>query len=92
MVVRLVSFFSTLFFALAVAAHPVERSGSLPTLSFTRHIIDEVFNIVEQDLLRASFIKGIDIFHIFGISTPAVNKAVTYVASVGVGDPPTYCK
>lgn len=89
------SFFSTLFFALSVAAHPVERSGSFPRLSFTKHIIDEIFNIVEQDLLRVEFIiKGLDIdLHgIFGFNSPAVNRAVTYVASVGVGDPPTYCK
>ena len=88
------SFFSTLFFALAVVAraHPVERSESLPHLSFTKHIIDEIFNIVEQDLLRVKLIKGLDLHDIFGFNSPAVNRAVTYIASVGVGSPPTYCK
>ena len=85
-------FFSTLFLGLAVTAHPVERAGPLVQLSFTKYIINEVFNIVEQDLLRAKFHKGIDILDIFGLSSPAVNRAVSYIASVGVGSPPTYCK
>ena len=87
-----VSFFSTLFFALAAVAHPVERGEPLPHLSFTKHIIDEIFNIVEQDLLRVKLIKGLDLHDIFGFNSPAVNRAVTYIASVGVGSPPTNCK
>jgi hypothetical protein len=87
------SFFSTLFFALAVTAHPVERApGPFPQTGFTKHIIDEVFNIVEQDLRRIDFIKGIDIFDIFGLNSPAVNRAVSYIATIGVGNPPTNCK
>ena len=83
------SVLSTLLLTLAVTAHPVEQAGSLARLSFTKRIIDEVFNIVEHDLQRVKFIQGIDIF---GLNSPAVNKAVAYVASVGVGSPPTNCK
>ena len=90
-----VSFFSTLLFSLAVTAHPVERApGSFPqSLGFTKYIIDEVFNIVEQDLLRIDFIKGIYV-DIFGLNSPAVNIALpaVYIATVGVGKPPTNCK
>lgn len=86
------SFLSTLFFFIAVAAHPVERAASLPQLSFTKRVGDGLYNIVEQDLLRANFIKGIDI-DIFGVfSSGAENRAVSYVASVGVGSPPTNCR
>lgn len=86
------SFLSTLFLALAATAHPVERADSFPQLSFTKSISDQVFNIVEQDLLRAGFFQGINFANIFGVNSPALNKAVTYVASVGVGSPPTNCK
>jgi hypothetical protein len=85
------SFLSTLFIALAVAAKPVERrDASLPTLSFSKRVTDG--NLMKLDHSRIDFLKGI---HIFGpgiSSSPATNKAVTYVASVGVGSPPTYCK
>lgn len=87
-----VSFLSTIFLALAVTAHPVERGESLPHLRFTKHIIDGVFNIIDQDLLRAKYFKEFDIFGFYGSDSPAVNKAVSYIASVGVGFPPTYCK
>ena len=86
------SFVSALFFALAVVAHPVERTA-LAKLSFTVRIGDGVFNLVELDLLRlGSIIKGIesDVFKIFNTQTD--NRATTYVASVGVGSPPTNCK
>ena len=87
------SFMFALFFALAVVAHPVERtvSESLQKLSFTRHFGKNVCSLVEHDLLQfRSMIKS-DIFtKIF--NTPAINTAVNYVASVGVGSPPTNCK
>ena len=88
------SVLSTLLLTLAVTAHPAEQAGSLARLSFTKRIIDEVFNIVEHDLRWVKFIKGVDTSNsdIFGHSSPAVNKAVSYVASVGVGSPPTNCK
>ena len=84
------SFLSTLFIALAVAAKPVERKASAPTLSFTKHVSGG--DIVELDRLRIDLFKGIDIFGPGISSSPAENRAVTYIASVGVGSPPTYCK
>ena len=89
------SFVSALFFALAVVAHPVERTASdtLARLPFAIRIGKGVFKLVEQDLLRfGSIINGIesDIFKIFNTQTD--NRATTYVASVGVGSPPTNCK
>ena len=85
------SFLSTLFIALAVAAKPVERKASAPTLSFTKHVSGG--DIVKLDRLRIDLFKGIDSIFGPGISSsPAENRAVTYIASVGVGSPPTYCK
>ena len=83
------SFLSTLFIALAVAAKPVERKA-LPQLSFTKLISGG--DLFKLDRLRIDLFKGIDFFGPGISSSPAENRAVTYVASVGVGSPPTYCK
>ena len=88
-----VSFLSTLFFALAVAASPVERKESLPHLSFTKR-----FNsgkILKHDQRRVHHFKTGNVRGIKNrdvINSPAENRAVTYVASVGVGSPATNCK
>ena len=87
------SFVSALFFALTVVAHPFERTPSLPHLAFTVRVGKGVCKIVDQDRLRfGSMNKGIesDIFKIFNTQTD--NRATMYVASVGVGSPPTNCK
>ena len=84
------SFLSTFFLALAVAANPVERSASsLTRLPFARRVNDGVFNVLKLDQLRANFLSG---FGIKEFSSPATNIGFRYVASVGVGDPPTFCK
>ena len=87
-----VSFLSTLFLALAVFAKPVEqRDASLPQLSFAKLVRGG--DVVNLDRQRVDHIKGIDTFGPgSGKSSPADNRAVTYVATVGVGSPPTNCK
>ena len=83
------SLLSSFFLALAVAANPVERSASLTRLPFARRVNDGVFNVLKLDQLRANFLSG---FGIKEFSSPATNIGFRYVASVGVGDPLTYCK
>ena len=89
-----VSFLSTLL-ALAVAAHPVEQKASLVQLRFAKRVRTGPNNIVKQDRLRVNNIKagkaqGLE--NRAAISSPADNQIVSYVASVGVGSPPTKCK
>ena len=81
----------SILLALAVAAKPVERdaSPSLVKLPFAKRVSTGTTNIVSQDVLRLKNIKG---GKNQGLSAPAENKAIEYVASVGVGNPPTYCK
>ena len=84
------SFLSTLFFALAVAAHPVEQKASLARLPFVKLVSG---NPVKQDHLRVNSIKGLSaLSNRAVVSSEAENRAVTYVASVGVGSPATNCK
>ena len=88
-------FLSTLLLALAVAAQLVERKASLAKLPFTRHVSTGLNNIVKQDRLRVNYIKAGKVRCLenrAAISSPAVNHVVSYVASVGVGSPPTKCK
>jgi cathepsin E len=88
------SFLSTLFFALAlaVAAHPVEQKASRAQLRFVKRVNH---NPVKQDQLRVNSIigkagKGLSNREV--INSPADNRAVTYIASIGVGNPATNCK
>jgi hypothetical protein len=84
------SFLSTLFFAFAVAAHPVERKVSLARLPFVKRVNH---NPVKQDLLRVnSFKTAKSLNNRDVINSPAENRAITYIASVGVGSPATNCK
>lgn len=84
---------STLFFALllSVAAHPVERKVSLARLPFVRRVSH---NPVKQDQLRVNGIfkapKGLSNRAV--INSQAENRAISYIASVGVGSPATNCK
>jgi hypothetical protein len=81
------SFLSTLLLlALAVAAKPVEKRTSLPSLSFVKRLGTGLKNIIKLDQLRLFNLLG------FEVVAPADNRAVSYVASVGVGFPPTFCK
>ena len=71
------------------------------TLSFSR-LLNELTNgqtLHHRDVLRAQsfkahgdFQKGSELSKRAEISTPADNRVVSYVASVGVGSPPTQCK
>ena len=87
------SFLSTLLLALAVAAKPIEERAPLQQLSFSKHVSGG--NLFKLDRLRVvGLLKKIE--SIFGpgpgISSPAENRAVSYIATVGVGSPPTNCK
>lgn len=87
----------TLLLALAVAAQPVEQTApetSLVKLAFKKQV-GNGSNIFKLDRLRTNSMKAGKaqaLENRAGISSPAENRAVAYVASVGVGDPPTYCK
>ena len=89
------SFLSTLFLALAVAAGPVERKAfSSKSLHFTKRV-KHCRNIVKQDSTRQEHLVASnyrDLKNRAVINSPAENRAVTYVASVGVGSPATNCK
>ena len=91
------SFLSTLFLALAVAAHPVEQiqqKAPYAHLNFVKRF--STGNVFNQDTLRAKSLKnqgkvrGVENRDV--INSPAENRAVSYVASVGVGSPATDCK
>ena len=90
-----VSFLSSLFLVLAVAAHPLDQKASHAQLRFTKRVSADLSNLVKQDLLRVNNIKAAKAQSIENrdvINSPADNRAVTYVASVGVGSPATNCK
>ena len=89
------SFLSTLFFALAVAASPLEKKASLPKLRLTKRVSTNPGNLVKLDRLRANNIKAAKVPSVENrdvINSPAENRAVIYVASIGVGSPPTNCE
>ena len=83
------SLLSTLFFTLAVATCPFERKTSFAKLPFQKRFSEseDYLDIVRGDRRRADIFKGNEVY-----SSPAKNIAVSYVASVGVGSPPTTCK
>jgi cathepsin E len=96
MVVSFSKLLTTLLLALAVAAHPtevVQRSTLVNVPLFKR--VNTGSNVVKSDQLRAESLKakveGKVLTPLERISSPATNKAVTYVASVGVGSPATNC-
>ena len=88
------SLLSTLLLALAVAAQPFERQPSLVKTKFFKQV-SQGANVVKQDQLRVNNIKGGKTQGLKNrevINSPGENRAVTYVASVGVGSPATICK
>jgi cathepsin E len=92
------SFLITLLLALAVTGQPVKQEESLVKLPFAKVVSTTgLNNIVKQDRLRLSNIRA-KAGNVQGlvnrgvISSPADNRAVSYIASVGVGSPATYCK
>jgi hypothetical protein len=89
------SFFFTLLFVSTIAA-AVEKD-SLSKLTLTRHINlnpTATYNPVKRDRQRAEGLNGGTCRQDCGdgINTPADNKAIFYMASIGVGNPATNCK
>ena len=82
---------STFFLSLAVAAKPLEQAASFTKLLLTKRTVTGSRNIVNMDRLRVNNIIGHDIFDVISTSVENVN-ASGYLATVGVGCPPTYCK
>src|SRR5277367_4213929 len=90
---------ATVFLALTVAANPIVVKRSLVTLPVSRRIHLNGKSILEHDQLRAQGLKAKGEASAAGISSrrsvissQATNGAVDYVASIGVGSPPTQCK
>ena len=85
------SILSTLLLIVAASANPVEqRDASLPQLAFVKVVNGG--NIVSQAQSQLNKIMGINAGPAKGINSPADNRAVSYIATVGVGSPPTNCK
>jgi cathepsin E len=87
---------ATVFLALTVAANPIVVKRSLVTLPVSRRIHLNGKSILEHDQLRAQGLKAKGEASAAGISSrrsvissQATNGAVDYVASIGVGSPPT---
>jgi cathepsin E len=88
--------FSLLLLALGVAANPVVINRSLVTLPLAKkYNFTSINNLLKHDQARARALKS----RAFrkgavpdtGINEPVSNQIVVYVASVGVGNPPTNC-
>ena len=91
------SLLSTLLLALFVAAQPTAVKNSLVRLPFVKRISDAgPHNLIKQDQLRIQGLKanaeGFDVLTSRQLNSGANNQAASYVASVGVGNPPTQCK
>ena len=96
----------SLLLALAVAANPVVVQRSLVTLPMSRRFNFTNFNLLQHDQSRANALKAKGEARATGVSQlasdiaaviradsePLDNHAVSYIASVGVGSPPTFCK
>ena len=87
------SLLSTLL-ALAIAAKPVKQNSSLVKLAFVKRVSTGTTILVKQDRLRVNNIKAgkVQGLENHADSAPAENRAISYVASIGVGYPPTDCK
>ena len=91
---------TTVLIALAVAADPIPVKRSLVTLPISRRIQLKNLNLLEHDQLHAKALRakgearasGTPLSDRAVISSQAENQAVSYVASIGVGSPPTQCK
>lgn len=91
---------TTVLIALAVVADPIPVKRSLVTLPISRRIQLKNLNLLEHDQLHAKALRakgearasGTPLSDRAVISSQAENQAVSYVASIGVGSPPTQCK
>ena len=87
----------TLLFTLSVAGSPVLVNSSPVTLPFSRLVnLTSIHDLVRHDQARAKALIARAVAKVLGgpghHNEPIENQAVTYVASVGVGSPPTTCK
>ena len=84
---------SSLFLAID-AAHPVSPNLSTVKLSFTKCVGTSVINLVKHNQLRVKTLeaKAQDLEDPAVISSLATNRVTSYIASVRVGSPATYCK
>jgi len=92
---------TTLLLASSVAANPVVINRSPVTLPISRRVnFTSIHNLVRHDQARAKALKakgsakaaGVSFHNDAVISSPADNQAVVYIATVGVGIPPTNCE
>jgi cathepsin E len=92
---------TTLFLAFSVAANPVVINRSPVTLPISRRVnFTSIHNLLRHDQARAKALKAKGAAKVAGvsfhtdavISSQADNQAVAYVATVGVGIPPTNCE
>ena len=95
------AWFIILIFSLAFAATGnIARVNKSPiTLPLARRVnLTSIQNLVQHDQTRAKLLKaqgtakasGLNVDAV--INSPAENQAVSYVAPVGIGVPPTTCK
>ena len=96
------SFLTTLLLAVVVAAETrviVERS--LVTLPISKRVNrNKVHNLYQHDKLRAKALRtkgeaksdGVALHNDAVVTSAAENQGVSYIASVGVGNPATTCQ
>ena len=83
------SFLFTLFLTLAIRVNATSSVTSPLTKVVNPGPHPQALIIADQ--LRMNYLKGYRVFDISSTSAKVVN-ATGYVASVGVGCPPTFCK
>ncbi|KAM6496764.1 aspartic peptidase A1 [Amanita muscaria] len=83
-------FLSTLLLAFAVSANPFVPRDAPAKLSISRYLkTTGVYNVLKQDQARARHLAFRILLGEEIVNEPATNVAFVYVASVGVGKPPT---
>jgi len=88
------SLLTTLLLALSIAASPVEVRNSPVTLAVARtlNLQGGTVNLLQHDQARAASLMDRTSLSRRTGSIPVTNEAVSYIAQVGVGSPPTTCK
>src|SRR6267154_1169030 len=86
------SLLTTLLLALSIAASPVEVRNSPITLRIARRLntSNGTMNILQNDQARVAALK--DRSASPGVGTYILNAGYNYVAVIGFGEPPNYCK
>lgn len=94
------SLLTTLVLALTVAANPTLLPRSPVSLPLSRHVnATRMVNLVKHDVARAAALRARGLARASGqfnvdastVNEPVEDQAVTYVATIGVGNPPTDC-